>query len=254
MPEVTGRRVAAPPLPWRIYECIAMVLGLSALALICLAWTPFALLLHPLLPARWGRPLGRRAIMIGFRLYTWILQTFCACRFDLRAVDALAGEGGLVVVANHPSLLDAVLILSRLPNAVCVMKASLMRNWFFGAGARLAGYITNDSPLSLIRQARGELRAGAQLVIFPEGTRTTRWPINPCQATAGVVAARARVPVQALLIHMSSPYLGKRWGLWNPPQLPLSVSVTAGRRLPPMARPGEFGAEIERYYQQELTS
>ena len=138
MPEVTGRRVAAPPLPWRIYECIAMVLGLSALALICLAWTPFALLLHPLLPARWGRPLGRRAIMIGFRLYTWILQTFCACRFDLRAVDALAGEGGLVVVANHPSLLDAVLILSRLPNAVCVMKASLMRNWFFGAGARLA--------------------------------------------------------------------------------------------------------------------
>ena len=34
---------------------------------------------------------------------------------------------------------------------------------------------------------------------------------------------------------------------------PLSVSVAAGRRLPPMARPGEFGAEIERYYQQELT-
>ena len=68
------------------------------------------------------------------------------------------------------------MIVSRLPNAVCVMKAELMDNILFGAAARLARYIRNDAPLAMIRDAREELRRGAQLVIFPEGTRTARFP------------------------------------------------------------------------------
>ena len=238
---------------WRAYEYVAMVVGLGLLALICLTWTPFALLLDPLLPARTATRVGRLAICYGFRLYVTLLQVLCACRIDLRAVDELAHEKRpMVIVANHPSLLDAVILVSRLPNAVCIMKGAIAHNLLLGAGARMARYIVNDAPLSMIRGAIGELRQGAVLVIFPEGTRTAAPPVGPCAPTAGLIAARAGVPVQALVIEMSSLYLGKGWPLWKPPRLPLRIHVRRGERFDHIAQPQRFGSEIEVYLRREL--
>lgn len=65
---------------WALYERVAMHIGLGSLAALCLAWLPFALLLHPLLPAPLGQRVGRQAAMYGFRFYLRILSTLCACR------------------------------------------------------------------------------------------------------------------------------------------------------------------------------
>src|SRR5690606_29938855 len=129
-----------------VYEVVAMALGLGMLAAICLAWLPVALPLYVLLPAGLGRRVGRLAIMGSFRFYLWFLSVFCYCRFDLDELDTLRRDAPLIIVANHPSLLDAVILLSRFPNMVCVMKAALANNILFGAGARLARYICNDVP------------------------------------------------------------------------------------------------------------
>ncbi len=239
---------------WRAYETLAMFLGLGALALICLLWLPFALLLLPLLPRRLGQPLGRLAIRNGFRVYLAFLETACACRFDLRELDRLRDAGPLIVVANHPSLLDAVMILSRLPNAVCVMKAALLDNILFGAAARLARYIRNDTPLRMIIDGREELQAGAQLVIFPEGSRTRNFPLDPCMPTAGLIAQRAGVPVQALLIEFSTPYLGKAWPLFRRPQLPLHCRIRLGQRFAPPANVAVFTGELETSLRQALAA
>lgn len=239
---------------WRTYEFLAMLLGLGALALICLLWLPFALLLKPLLPRRLGQCLGRFAIRNGFRVYLAFLETVCACRFDLRELDQLRDAGPLIVVANHPSLLDAVMILSRLPNAVCVMKAALLDNILFGAAARMARYIRNDVPLKMIIDAREELQAGAQLVIFPEGSRTQAFPLDPCMPTAGLIAQRAGVPVQALLIEFSTPYLGKAWPLFRRPQLPLHCRIRLGQRFAPPASVTAFTGELEASLRQALAA
>lgn len=237
---------------WIAYEAVAMVVGLGALAVICLAWLPFALLLHPLLPRRLGQQLGRWAIATGFRLYLRILEWFCACRFDLTALDTLHDAGPLILAANHPSLLDAVMITSRLPNAVCVMKASLMDNILFGSAARLARYIRNDVPLEMILGARDALQEGAHLVIFPEGTRTTDFPLDPCTPSTGLIASRAKVPVQTLLIEFSTPYLGKAWPLFRRPELPLTCRIRLGRRFAPPSDIQGFTAELEAYLRSEI--
>jgi 1-acyl-sn-glycerol-3-phosphate acyltransferase len=237
---------------WIAYEYVAMLVGLSSLALICLLWMPFALILHPLLPQRLGQPLGRAAIAACFRCYLFLLEHLCACRFDLAALDQLRDEGPLILVANHPSLLDVVLIVSRLPHAVCVMKAALMNNILFGSAARLARYIRNDTLLTIILHAREEVHEGAQLLIFPEGTRTTRFPVDPCTPSTGLIAKRTRIPVQTLLIELSTPYLGKAWPLFRRPTLPLAGRVRLGQRFAPPDNVDDFTRDLEAYFRQEL--
>ena len=237
---------------WRAYESLAMLIGLGSLALLCLLWLPFALLLKPLLPRQSGQAFGRRFIAAGFRFYLRLLELLCACRFDLAEIDRLRDDGALILAANHPSLLDAVMIVSRLPDAVCVMKAALMDNILFGSAARLARYIRNDAPLEMILNARETLQAGAKLVIFPEGTRTTHFPLDPCTPSTGLIANRAKVPVQTLFIEFSTPYLGKAWPLFRRPPLPLTCRVRLGRRFPPPNNVSAFTAELEAYFRAEF--
>lgn len=239
---------------WRLYEYVAMYCGLGGLAVICLIWLPFAMLLNPLLPRRIGLPLGRQAIRWGMRIYLAFLQTCCACRFDLSDLDQLRDEGPLILVANHPSLLDAPMILSRLPKAVCIMKASLLDNILFGAAARLARYIGNNAAIEMIIKAREELHAGAHLIIFPEGTRTRNMPLDTCMPTTGLIAGRAKVPVQTLLIEFSTPYLGKAWPLFRPASLPLHCRIRLGRRFDPPGNVKVFTRELEAYFRSELAS
>lgn len=237
---------------WALYEHVAMFVGLVSLALLCLAWLPLAMLLYPLLSRRTGQTLGRRMIQWAFAVYLRLLSALCACRFELSELDQLRDAGPLIIAANHPSLLDAVLIVSRLPNAVCVMKSSLMDNLLFGSAARLARYIRNDDALQMIRCSRDELRQGAQLVMFPEGTRTQRFPLNPLSPTLAVIARRSGAPVQTVLLEFSSPYLGKGWPLWRKPSLPLRCRARLGQRFDAPTDYAQFTRNLEAYLRHEL--
>lgn len=231
-----------------------MVIGLGSLALVCLAWLPFAALLHPVLPRRAGQWLGRRVIMGTFRCYLSLLSLLCACRFELSALDGLRRERGLIVAANHPSLLDAVVLVSRLPDAVCVMKASLLDNLLFGAAARLARYVRNDGAYQLIKQGCQCLDEGAQVVLLPEGSRTRDFPLDPLRPALGLLAKRAQVPVQTVLLEYSTPYLGKRWPWWQPPVLPLTCTARLGRRFAAPEDRHVFTAQLEQYFRAELSA
>ena len=236
---------------WAAYEHVAMVIGLGSLALLCLSWLPFAMVLQWLLPRRLGQGLGRSVISFGFRLYLRVLTTFCACRLDLTELDHLRDKGPLIIAANHPSLLDAVLIVSRLPNAICVMKSGLMDNPLLGAAARLANYVRNDGALPMIAHSRDALTEGAQLVMFPEGSRTQRFPVDTFTPSLCLIARRSGVSVQTVFLEFSTPYLGKSWPLFRRPKLPLHCRARLGRRFEPSQDHAAMTQALEAYFRQE---
>lgn len=226
--------------------------GALLLAAMCLAWAVVALVLNLLLPARLGRKVGRLGAMWGFRTFLATMEALGAWRLDLRSLDELRDAGPLIVAPNHPGLLDAVLVVSRLPNALCVMKGALVGNFLLGPAARLARYVRNDSLLRLVTRAGEELRLGGQLVIFPEGTRTVGATIGPLTDAVGALSRRCGVPVQAVIIEADSRFLGKGWPLTARPPLPLAYRVRLGRRFEPPQEVRELTAELERYFAREL--
>ena len=179
-----------------LYEYVALYSSLTLLGIICLTWSVVALPLYVVLPRERGTAVGRRGISLGFRLYAWSLILSRAYQLDLSALDTLRGGPPVILAPNHPSLIDALLILTRHPNIVCVMKAALMKNVFLGAGSRLARYVKNASSRQMVKESVAHLKRGGVLLLFPEGTRTTRAPLNSLLASVGLIAKHADVAVQ----------------------------------------------------------
>jgi 1-acyl-sn-glycerol-3-phosphate acyltransferase len=225
---------------------------LAAFPLLCLAWSLPARLLTILLPQRIQPRLGRFGIATGFRLYLALMRLTGLARFDLSALDRLREDRRIIIIANHRSLIDAVLVLSRLPRVTCISKAALWNSSMLGGGMRLAGYIRNDSAHALIRAATAALRRGESLLVFPEGTRGTAYPIGQFKSGFAVMAKATGASVQTVFLESNTTYLHKGWWPLRRPDFPLVYRARLGRRFEVADEVQDFVAELEAYYRAEL--
>lgn len=244
-------------LPWPVswlgtaYEYLVYYGGLLLFAVMCLFWSIVAVPLE-LLPRQLGVKLGRWAIMVGFRAYLSFLELSGIVLCDLKALDQLSTEQSLIIAPNHPSLIDVVLIASRLPNVVCIIKADLWKQVIFGGSARLAGYIRNFSQTKMIVDAAGEIEAGSQLLVFPEGTRTRGNVIQPFKGGVALIAKRAHAPVQTVFIEINHPFLSKGRSLFCKPEFPLVFRARLGERFQPPDEVRPFVSRLEDYCRSEV--
>jgi 1-acyl-sn-glycerol-3-phosphate acyltransferase len=248
---ISGRIKAA-------YEISALYLGWFVFGSICLVASFFAGFLRYVLPRKFGKRLGQRMIMRVFQVFMLYLAITRLVKCDVSALDQLKHEKGLILAPNHPALIDAVLVISRLPRVTCIMKAVLWDNIVLGGGARLAGFVRNDSQPNMVRASVAALRDGGQLLMFPEGTRTVEQPINPLKGAIALIAKKAQAPVQTIFIESNTEFLGKHWPTLKKPTFPLHYRVTLGKRFdPPMndkaADNKTFVAELDAYFRAELS-
>jgi 1-acyl-sn-glycerol-3-phosphate acyltransferase len=235
-----------------LHETARLYLGFLLLGVFCLAVSLLAFPMRAILPRVLSKRIGRKLVAASARAYLRFLVLMGACRFDLAELDALQGAPAMVIAPNHPSLLDAVMILSRLPGATCIMKADIVNNVFFGAGARLTGYIRNTPLRTMVQLAVADLHHGSHVLLFPEGTRTTRFPVGSLQGTTGLIAKHAGVPVQTVFIETNSGFLGKGCSLLWTPRMPITYRIRLGKRFDPPSHTADFVRELEQYFQSEL--
>lgn len=225
---------------------------LATLAVMILVWTVLAVLLLAPMPARRRRAWARRTMTDGFAVFARLLTLAGAYRLDLTALDALRAGPALILAPNHPTSLDAIVLLTRHPDLACVLKPQLLSNPFLGAGARLAGFIRSDPPRRMVKDAVAQLRRGSSVLLFPEGTRTRRSPINTLTASVAVIARHAHVPIQVVLIETDSAYLGKGWPLLKAPRLPILYRARLGERLEPPHEVAQCMRRLESEYRARL--
>ena len=235
-----------------LHETLRLYLGYLLLGVICLAISMLAFPMRAVLPRAMSRRLGRKLIAASARAYLRLLTLMGAARFDLAGLDALRDAPPMIIAPNHPCLLDAVMILSALPGATCIMKADIVNSLFFGAAVRVAGYIRNTPLRTMVQSAIEDLRQGSHVLLFPEGTRTTRFPVGSLQGTTGLLAKHAGVPVQTVFIETDSGFLGKGWSLLWTPRMPITYRIRLGKRFDPPSHTAQFVGELEQYFQLEL--
>ena len=115
-----------------------------------------------------------------------------------------------VVISNHQSLIDIMMILSQSTRMAVVVKDYIWKNPIYHTVAKKMDFF----PISLEGEAREELicrvtREGYSLFFFPEGTRTKTGEIGRFHRGAFFYAEQMNLPIQPLLIEGLYDYINK---------------------------------------------
>lgn len=131
-----------------------------------------------------------------------------------------------VVIANHPSLLDIIMLIAAVPHITFLAKASFFRSPFVGPLLRFGRHIpgpeggTQGDPAegaAVLERILGRLAEGYPVMLFPEGTRSPAGELRAFKRGAFEAALRARVPLHCLLLRVDPPALLKGQAWWELP-------------------------------------
>lgn len=107
-----------------------------------------------------------------FKLFVKFAIILGGISLNVENRDSLAELRSKVVIANHPSLFDVVILFSLIPNADCIVKGELIQNKFISLIIKNL-YIPNNIPFDdQLECAKKSMDEGNNLIIFPEGTRS----------------------------------------------------------------------------------
>ncbi|MGE5467984.1 MAG: lysophospholipid acyltransferase family protein [Ignavibacteria bacterium] len=222
------------------------IFGLGGLALTLLVFPLFLIF-----PGQ-GRVLrARRVIQKSFALFIWFMKSVGIMQFEVVGANRLRDCRNTLILANHPTLIDVVALISLMPDATCVVKQALWRNPFLSGVVRAAKYISNSEPHLLVDDCAAAVAAGTPLVIFPEGTRTR--PGKPLRFLRGAsyIALKSRLPILPVLITCDPSTLSKRERWYQIPDRAFHLRVEV--REPIDAETWVTGAESAAIAARRLT-
>ncbi len=200
---------------WRTFAtgfCFA-VFGLGGL-LLRLAVFP---LLNLMVWQPGKRVAGARAVVrIAFCGFVGMMRILGVLRYEIVGRERLERRG-LLILANHPTLIDTVFLMALVRQAGCVVKGGLWSNPFTRGPIRAAGYLNNDKGIGLLDDCIAALESGDNLIIFPEGTRTPADGVVQMKRGAANVAVRGARDVTPVIISCEPMTLSKGEKWWQVP-------------------------------------
>ncbi len=174
----------------------------------------------------------RRIVYYVLRAYTGSMQTLRLIDFELIGLDRAVAPGTLIV-ANHPSLIDALILLAHIKGGVVVAKRSLQISPFTSGAIRGANYVVDADAPALIDGCLARIAAGESLVLFPECTRTAADGVIQLRRGAAQIAVRSGCPVVPMTIEFSEPLLNKHSPWWLAPKVRPRVRVVRHEPIDP---------------------
>jgi len=159
-----------------------------------------------------------------------------------------------LLIANHPSLLDVFTFYPKIPRLTCIYKSSLGKTLIKGGMGAQIGFISNANTRQMIREGAAKISQGEQMLIFPEGTRTVKKPINVFRLGAIAIAKKAEVELQAVHIFSNSNVLSKEQSIFRIPKLPIRYVLELGESFDPAdyERHQDLNEQLEQYFAAHL--
>ncbi|MBW0279850.1 lysophospholipid acyltransferase family protein [Shewanella xiamenensis] len=205
----------------------------------------------------------QKAVHFMFKGFVAMLTWAGVVKVSTHNAEQLHSAKGVIVISNHPSLVDVVVLISLMPNAGCIVKQGLWRNPFLRGVVSCAGYIPNRGAELMLEDCREVLARGTNLIIFPEGTRTVFGSIiNEFARGAANIAIRTQADILPVVLRTNVRGLTKEQPWYEIPRQTMGMAVEIGNPIPHQAYQAPLGEhakmarqltrDLEQYYQQQL--
>tara|TARA_R110000824_G_scaffold390760_13_gene587875 strand:+ start:41551 stop:42321 length:771 start_codon:yes stop_codon:yes gene_type:complete len=189
--------------------------------------------------------LAHAVVHWAFRAHVRYMVMFGVISVEFKGGEKLEGDRGTLMVANHPSLLDVVFLISVIKRAQCIVKYQIWRNPFMRGVVSASGFIRNDGdPETLVADCAADLAAGRNIVIFPEGSRTV--PGEPMKLQRGVanIAVRTGAPIRLITISCVPPSLMKGLKWYEIPPVRSHFTITIHELIEMNSFMGDFSPSV----------
>ena len=214
---------------WRLFGTALsfVVFGLGAVLMSVL----FAGLL--VVPRRVRQRPARALVRIGFKWFLGFMAFVRVFDFDLdrAGLSRLGAPGRRVIVANHPTLLDVVVLLGYVNQASCVVKSRVWRNPFLSIAVRASNYVPNDDPTRLLQDCDAALARNEPLIVFPEATRSVPGEPLHLQRGAASIALESDAVVELVHFRCEPVFLAKGDAWYRVPDRRPCLQVRVGASL-----------------------
>lgn len=175
--------------------------------------------------------IARNMIRGAFVFFVWTARTARLITCDIRGMEHWDPNQSQLLLANHLTLIDVVILLSLFPQVDCVVKAAVTRNPVLRVSAGTANYISNQAPDELLDFCVDRLEAGSSLLLFPQGTRAIRGEPLRFKLGAAEIALRARATIIPIAIDCEPQVLAKNVPWYRIPPSQPQFRITL---LPPV--------------------
>ena len=218
---------------WRLFAtglCFT-VFGLSGIF--------FGMLVFPLMRLLPGSAsVHRRRVRTTFRVYmrafVGLMSSLGVLTYEFVGAERL-GRPGQIILANHPSLIDVIFLIGFTPQATCIVKEGLFHNLLTRWPVGSAGYVSNLSSFEMIERASEALQDGQNVIVFPEGTRTTPGQALQFYRGAASIAVRAAQVVTPVFVSCVPTTLAKNMPWYRIPERRVRFTFRVGGDIDPAA-------------------
>jgi 1-acyl-sn-glycerol-3-phosphate acyltransferase len=170
---------------------------------------------------------AQQAVHYSFYLFIGFMHRVGIMTYEINGLEKLNRPGQLII-ANHPTLVDIVFLISRVRQANCIVKHSLWHNPFMRGPILNAGYISNGDPETMISECVDWLKGGGCMIIFPEGTRSVSGKPYHFQRGAFAIALAAGVTVTPVTISCYPSTLTKAEQWYEIPERHFHLAMHVG--------------------------
>ena len=196
------------------YHVLRVAVAFAIIGLFCLLVAFVAVPLSALLRPGEGRDLrAQRILARSFAAYEAVARALGLIGVEWIGAERLRGPGPMLIVSNHPTLIDVVLLGASLTQMDCIVSAAWAKNPFLGGVIRAAGYICDDTGPAVVDEAERRLRQGRNVLVFPEGTRSPETGLGRFQRGAAHIALRGGWDLVPVTIRCEPRILmkGQKW-------------------------------------------
>lgn len=168
----------------------------------------FFSVVRPFAPSTIKEASGKRLI-VGLALRYYLkLATLCRIiKIEIYGLEHLIGTSRTLIIANHPSLLDALVLVSQFPFLTCISKGALSKGLFWGKLLRALGHIDGGNGQTVIEQSVQLLESDGVLLVFPEATRSPLGGLHRFSRVAARIALKTNASIVKVVFTYHPPFM-----------------------------------------------
>lgn len=168
----------------------------------------------------------RRLAGYAFTTFIWIMRGLGILSYRITGIENVGDGHNQLIIANHPTLIDVVFLVSLFPMVDCVVKEAVFKNPFMRGVVVPARYISGGSPGKMLVSCIDRLKSGSSLLLFPEGTRSVFGQPLTFKLGASSIATRSGAELLPVIIECSQPrFLAKNEPWYKVPPNKPSISI-----------------------------